>query len=129
MQYLDEEWIEAADKALAEGWSKVDDQGDTETTIGYTVKGAPSGKVAYTIRFGPDGAGVTSGKPDGDPSATMELDYDTAAEITRGESSAQVAFMQGRLKLGGDVTLLIRGADRLAAVGDALGALRDSTEF
>ncbi|MCP4434484.1 MAG: SCP2 sterol-binding domain-containing protein [Actinomycetia bacterium] len=129
MQYLDDEWMVAADKALADGWASVDEQGDSETTIGYTVKGAPSGKVTYTVRFGPDGAGVSAGKPEGDPSATMELDYDTAAEIAQGESSAQVAFMQGRLKLGGDVTLLIRGADQLAAAGDALGSLRDQTQF
>ena len=128
MQYLSDEWIEAADTALSRGWDAGADTGDA-TTIAYTVSGAPGGKVTYHLHFGPDGAGVAAGKPEGDPEVTMELDYDTAAEIARGEASPQAAFMQGRLKLGGDVTLLIRGAGRLASVGDALGPLRDSTEY
>ncbi len=60
----------------------------------------------------------------------MELDYDTAVEIARGESSAQVAFMQGRLKLGGDVHRPDPWSRlSLAEVGDALAPLRDTTEF
>ena len=134
MQYLGDEWITAADSALAEAWQQVADKGDEQTTIADSVKDAPGDddqkkKVQRTVSFGPDGASVTAGNPDGDPDATMELDYETAVSIARGESSAQVAFMQGSLKLGGDVTLLIRGADHLGEVADALGSLRDSTEF
>ena len=127
MQYLSDEWIDAADTALSEGWDAADDEGD-DTTIAYTVSGTPQGKVTYHLHFGPQGAGVAPGLPDDDPDVTMELDYDTAREIERGEASAQVAFMQGRIKLGGDVTVLLRGAERLAAVGDVLGALRDRTD-
>jgi putative sterol carrier protein len=134
VRYLGDEWITAADSALAEAWQQVADKGDEQTTIAYSVKDAPGDdgkkkKVQWTVSFGPDGASVTAGNPEGDPDATMELDYETAVSIARGESSAQVAFMQGSLKLGGDVTLLIRGADHLGEVADALGSLRDSTEF
>jgi hypothetical protein len=126
VQYLSDEWIEAADTALSEGWDAAADDGDG-TTIAYTVSGTPQGKVTYHLHFGPEGAGIASGLPDADPDVTMELDYDTAREIERGEASAQVAFMQGRIKLGGDVTVLLRGAERLAAVGDVLASLRDRT--
>lgn len=127
MQYLSDEWIDAADAALSEGWDASDDEGD-DTTIAYTVSGTPRGKVTYHLHFGPHGAGVATGLPEDDPDVTMELDYDTAREIERAETSAQVAFMQGRIKLGGDVTVLLRGAERLAAVGDVLGSLRDRTD-
>ena len=127
MQYLSDAWIEAADTALSEGWDAGADDG-AGTTIAYTVSGTPQGKVSYHLHFGPEGAGVASGLPDADPDVTMELDYDTAREIERGEASAQVAFMQGRIKLGGDVTVLLRGAERLAAVGDVLASLRDRTD-
>ena len=134
MQYLGDEWIEAANGALSKAWEQVSDRGGETTAITYSVKDAPGSdgnktKARWTVSFGPDGARVVSGSADGDPDATMELDYETAVDIARGESSPQVAFMQGRLKLGGDVTLLIRGADRLSEIGDALGSLRDSTEF
>lgn len=134
MRYLGDEWITAADTALSEAWQQVADKGEEQTTIAYSVKDAPAGdgkntKAQWTVSFGPDGASVAAGTPKEDPDATMELDYETAVSIARGESSAQVAFMQGRLKLGGDVTLLIRGADHLGEVADALGSLRDTTEF
>ncbi len=120
MQYLSDEWIEAADEALSSKWKCGRGSGSSATTtIAYTVAGAPQGKVTYHLHFGPDGAGVAAGDPESDPDATMALDYDTAVEIARGETSAQATFMQGRLKLGGDVMVLVRGAAALEQVGDA----------
>ncbi|MCZ7629121.1 MAG: SCP2 sterol-binding domain-containing protein [Microthrixaceae bacterium] len=148
MQYLSDEWIEAADAALAAAWaSRASDSdsgdrdalagergpdGDTEadgqhhrTTIGYTITAAPGGKTTYHLFVGDDGAGLVAGKPADDADTTMELDYGTAVQIAKGETSPQVAFMQGRLKLGGDVTLLIKGVERLSAIGDALTSITD----
>jgi putative sterol carrier protein len=59
----------------------------------------------------------------------MAVDYDTAVAIAKGESSPQVAFMQGSLKLGGDVMVLVERAGALEALGDALGSVRDRTEY
>lgn len=132
MQYLSDEWIDAADAALAAAWESArvgsDERSDGSTTLGYTITGAPQGKATYHLFTGENGAGVAAGKPEGDADATMELDYDTAVQIARGETSPQVAFMQGRLKLGGDVTLLIKGAERLSAMGDALASI-ESVEY
>lgn len=142
MQYLSDEWITAADGALSAAWAagagaegessdaEVGEGGldSSTTTIAYTVTGAPGGKVTYHLFAGPDGAGVAAGKPEGDPDATMELDYDTAVEVAQGETAAQVAFMQGRLKLGGNVLLLIDGAKRLEAVTGALATI-DNVEY
>lgn len=141
MQYLSDEWIEAADTALSAAWASAGDSGENghdggadaehergSTTIGYTVTGAPTGKATYHLFVGDDGAGLAVGKPDGEADSTMELDYDTAVQIAKGETSPQVAFMQGRLKLGGDVTLLIRGVERLSAIGDALASI-DGVEY
>ncbi len=140
MQYLSDEWIEAADAALAKAWAERDADDDiradaqddedrpASTTIGYTITETPHGKVEYSLHVDTDSAGVSKGKPQDDPDVTMELDYDTAAQIARAETSPQVAFMQGRLRLGGDVTLLIKGAERLAAIGDAVASV-DGVEY
>jgi putative sterol carrier protein len=129
VQYLSDEWIEAADATLATAWksggARSDEDADSTTTLGYTITATPQGKVTYHLFAGDDGAGVAAGKPGGDADATMELDYDTAVQIAKGETSPQVAFMQGRLKLGGDVTLLIKGAERLSVIGDALASIED----
>lgn len=128
MQYLSPEWIAAADEALAAAWQQVGDKG-TGAVLLWQVGGAPEGKVTFTVRFGPSGAGFGQGAPDVEPDATLSLDYDTAVAIARGELSPQVAFMQGGLKLGGDVMVLVASAPGLAALGDAFAELRQQTEY
>ncbi len=133
MQYLSDEWIEAADSALAKAWASTESQQSADldtgnelpasTTVGYSITAAPQGKAIYHVFVGENGAGVAKGKPEGEADATMELDYDTATQIARGETSPQVTFMQGRLKLGGDVTLLIKGAQRLNTISSAIDSI------
>ena len=83
--------------------------------------------MGYTIRFDHGPPTVTPGAIEAPVS--FQLDYDTAAAIAKGDLSAQAAFMQGRLKLVGDVNVLIRDGAVLDGVADALGDLRADTEF
>ena len=101
---------------------------DLDMTVAYEVTGAPDGKRSYGIAFGGGPVSVVRPAP-ADAPVSFSLDYDTAAEIARGELSAQAAFMQGRLKLGGDVNVLIRGGAVLDGVADALADLRTRTEY
>lgn len=133
--YLSDEWLERAGAALAANGELAERTAETDLTIGYVVTGAPGGKVAYSIRLDHGTTTLDRGAPpapsDDDTTApvTFELDYDTAAAIARGELAAQVAFMQGRLKLVGNVDVLIRDGAVLDGVTDALGDLRADTEF
>ena len=126
VQYLSDEWMQKADDALAASGALTASDADLE--IQYEVAGAPGGKVAYALRVGGGSAGIDAG-PHPDAPVSFTLDYPTAARIARGELSAQAAFMQGDLKLGGDVTVLIRQHALLGAIDDALAAVRDDTEF
>lgn len=102
--------------------------GDESVVLQYEVTGAPGGKRSYSLRFAGDTASLIPGI-DKAPSTSFTLDYDTAAAIAKGELSAQAAFMQGRLKLGGDVTLLMRQHQLLHDIYDSLGELRERTEY
>lgn len=128
MQYLSDEWIEAASAALSQDGSLRDATADAEVTIQYEVTGAPGGKRTYAVVVD---HGSVSMEPGGHPEAqvTFTLDYDTAAAIARGERSAQVAFMTGEIKLGGDMTWLIRQHDLFGELVDALAEVRASTTF
>lgn len=127
-QYLSDEWLQEAGDALAADSALSDAAKDLDLTIQYEVTGAPGGKRSYGIHFVDGSAGVEPGAHKDAP-VSFTLDYDTAAEIAQGRLSAQAAFMQGRLKLGGDVGVLIRQHAAFDGVADALGPLRDTTEF
>jgi hypothetical protein len=58
------------------------------------------------------------------PDVTFTQDRATAEAIHRGDLSAQVAFMQGRLRLGGDLRAVIDRAVELAAVEDLFAGTR-----
>lgn len=117
--------MQAAGNALAGGAFAACDE---PVVLQYEVTGAPGGKRSYSLRFAGDTASLIPGV-DKAPSTSFALDYDTAAAIAKGELSAQAAFMQGRLKLGGDVTLLVRQHQILEGIDDSLAQLRELTEF
>jgi putative sterol carrier protein len=128
VQYLSDEWLDAAGTALAGDTTLAAASADLDLTIQYEVTGGPGGKRAYGIRFDHGSAGIETGTHDDAP-VSFTLDYDTAAAIAKGDLSAQSAFMQGRLKLGGDVGVLIRQHAAFDGLNDALAPLRSSTEF
>ena len=127
MQYLSDEWMAAAGRALAasDTLAQLD---APRVSLRFEVTGAPDGKRSYTVRLG-DGAAELEPGTDGEADASFTLDYPTAVEVARGALAAQVAFMQGRLKLGGDINVLIRRGSELRSIDDALVAVRADTEF
>jgi putative sterol carrier protein len=129
VQYLSDEWMQEAGDALAASEElRAAAAGSDDLVLQYDVASAPGGKRSYGIRFG-DGSVALEPGPHKDAATSFSLDYDVAAEIAKGELSAQAAFMQGRLKLGGDVTTLIRQNALLDGLDDALGDLRARTEY
>lgn len=127
MQYLSDEWMAAADTALRA--SSLPAAGpEDRLTVQYEVTGAPGGARKYALTLDEGTVGIDPG-PHPDAEVSFTLDYDTAAEIAQGQLAAQAAFMQGRMKLGGDVTVLVRRHELFDHVGDALGELQQRTEF
>ncbi len=114
LKYLSDDWMVAA--------------ADLDLAIDYEVTGSPFGKRRYQVRLDHGQAALVT-PPDGEALASFSVDYDTAAQIARGELAVQVAFMQGRLKLGGDVSVLVRNGSALDGVDDALAELRSRTEY
>jgi hypothetical protein len=128
VQYLSDEWMDEAGAALAGSDAMPAPAGDEAVVVQYEVTAAPGGKRSYALRFDTGGVALELGsRPDA--SASFSLDYQTAAAIAQGELSAQAAFMQGRLKLGGDVTVLVRQHALLDGIDDALADLRARTEY
>lgn len=122
MQYLSEEWLQAASTAVAEL--------DAESVclrVGYRVTDAPDHVVSYTLVLGDGTARFEVGTADVD--ASLTLSYELAVAIATGTASAQRAFLDGEIRLGGSVTALLGSAPPLQAVDDRLVQLRVGTTF
>ncbi len=63
------------------------------------------------------------------PSITFTLDASTAAGIQSGGQSAQAAFMAGRLRVGGDVRVLLDQQQALQQLDDLFAEVRAATTY
>jgi putative sterol carrier protein len=71
---------------------------------------------------------VTDGRVEG-PDLTFTQDRATAGAIARGELSAQAAFLDGRLRVGGDLSAARSRARALAAIADVFASPRAVTTW
>ena len=123
MQYLSAEWLEAARRALA----AAGDPGDAVADVALTVEQVVD---ATTFHITLDHGKVTlADGPAAAPDLRLTTDYATAAAVAAGELTAQRAFVEGRLRVGGDLSLLITHQRALAAVDDALAGVRARTTY
>jgi len=97
---------------------------DLRLIIQQVIPDGPDGhEVAYVVEARDGSLSVRRGRAD-QPDVTFALDHATALAIHRGELSAQRAFMEGRLRLGGDLRAVIDRAGALAAIDDVFAAAR-----
>jgi putative sterol carrier protein len=128
VRYLSPEWIEAVSAAAAACDDLRTATSGVRLTVQQRVTGGPGGDVAYHVVVDDGAVAVLPGEA---PAAdvTFQQDHATATAIARGELAAQAAFMTGRLRVGGDVQLLMRHRDTLAGLDDALVGVRAATEY
>lgn len=120
MIYLSAEWLAAANDAVSHLEPTADPIG-----VGYIVTNTPEGDVAYTLVLGSTAVAVLIGTDSA--GVTLTLDWDLAQRIFKGEESAQRAFLEGAIRVGGDVQLLVGNNDAMAAVDAELAHLRSQT--
>lgn len=121
-RYLSDEWLTKADEQLA-ALSPI----STAVSVAMTVTDGPDGERNYRLVLGPERVGVAPGV--GDSGVSMTVTWPVAVAIATGEASAQRAFLDGNLQLGGDTSLLLGHQQQLADIADKLDGLRSTTDF
>ena len=103
-KYLTQEWLDEA-RELAKGQPE---RPGASATMQYVITGGPDGEVRYYWVL-KDGKLLEShlGKID-DPELTLTLSYDDAVLVQQGELDPNAAFMQGRMKVTGDMAKLLQ---------------------
>jgi predicted lipid carrier protein YhbT len=115
--FLSDEWIEALAAAAAHATPAL----HARVAIRQVV-----GDVAWTVRVA-DGA--ISVDRDEAADLTLHTDAGTAAALARGELAAADALAAGRLRLSGDLSVLLDASGGLAGLDAAYAGVRASTEF
>ena len=98
-QYLTQEWLDEA-RELAKDQPE---RPGASTTIQYVVNGGPDGVVKYYWVL-ENGRLLESQLGEiAEPEVTMTLSYADSVSIQRGELDPNAAFMQGRMKVAGNM--------------------------
>jgi SCP-2 sterol transfer family len=127
VHYLSPEWMEAARLAIAGDASLGGATAGVRLTVEHVVTGGPQGTIRWHITIDDRKVGLAEG-PALAPDLRFTTDYTTAAKIASGELGAQRAFVEGRLRVGGDLGALIRHQKALSTIDDALAGVRARTQ-
>jgi putative sterol carrier protein len=125
--FLSAEWISALD-AAAQSATLPDEAATVSITIEQVVRDAPGGDARYHLRIKDGRARVHPG-PATAPDLTLFADYETAAQLQRGELNAQNALATGGLKVRGAFARLVRVDDALRALEDVFAPVRAATTY
>lgn len=136
LTFLSAEWIGALHEAAAASPSLARLTAGVTLVIEQEIVDAPDGPVAYHVSFDDGVVAVRPGLaaaavPAGTerPTIRFSQDLETATSIAAGRGSAQRAFMTGRLRVGGDLTVLLARGDLLAELDDVFGGVRARTDL
>ena len=126
-EFLSAEWIDALDAAAREA-TLPETAADVSLTVEQVVRDGPDGEARYHLRLEGGHARVHHGSTD-EPDLRLSTDYDIAAQLQRGEITAQDALAAGRLKVQGRFHRVRHASDALAALEDLFAAVRATTTY
>lgn len=123
-RFLSPEWL---DDLIAAAEAQPGPDGD-RFTLQQIVTDGHGGEVAWSVTVGEGSVAVAAGRHES-AAITFTQDHATAAAIHHGALSAQAAFMTGRLRVGGDVRVLLERHDALASLDDIFASARQATTY
>ena len=104
--FLSDEHFTAATEALnADGGFQNSITG-VSLSVQFDVSGAPDGDISYYLNIA-DGAVDTATGPMDSADVTVGSDYETSKDISKGELNVQMAFMSGKIKVGGNMAKIM----------------------
>lgn len=104
--FLSDDHFLAAKEALTGDAGFQNSIANVNLAVQFDVTGAPDGDVSYYLSIA-DGAVDTDTGPLDDPDVTVTSDYDTSVAISKGELNVQMAFMTGKIKVGGNMAKIM----------------------
>ena len=107
VKFLTEEWASTMTDALNSSEEFQKAASGQSAKLQQVVTDAPDGEAKYYFELSDGKAQVAIGEL-ADAEATITQNYETAVAITKSELNAQNAFMQGKLKISGNMMKLMQ---------------------
>ena len=79
---------------------------NVDLSVQFDVSGTPEGEVSYHLKVADGSAETQLGSLDG-ADVTVSSDYETSQAISKGELNVQMAFMTGKIKVGGNMAKIM----------------------
>jgi putative sterol carrier protein len=105
VQFLSDEWAAELKERLNASEAFRKGVGGTTAKVQQVVT-TPEGERRYWLRTANGSIDMGPGNIEG-PDATITQDYDTAVALARAELNAVTAYMTGKLKISGNLMLLM----------------------
>ena len=122
VKFLTAEWADAMTEALNSSDEFKGVASGQEAKLQQVVTDSPHGEVKYYFTLEGGQVKVALGEmPEAD--ATITQSYETAAAVDRQELNPQQAFMQGKLKISGNLMKMMQLQAVFAAMPTAVGDL------
>ncbi|MEO7837236.1 MAG: SCP2 sterol-binding domain-containing protein [Acidimicrobiales bacterium] len=131
-RYLSQAWFDEVNEAARNSPSLRHATVGAHLTLQQVVTGGPEGDLQYWLRIEDGSVRAALGAAqaaDLTPDATVTQPYETAAAVSRGELSTEDAFLDGRIRLRGDISVLVRHQSMLSGLGAVFGEVRDRTDY
>ena len=122
VKFLSDEWLSEVESRLNSNEGFQTAAKGQAARLQQQISGAPGGDVSYGFVLDGGKVAMTKGEID-NAEATVSQDYGTAVAISKLELSGQQAFMQGKLKVSGNLMKIMQLQGALAAMAPALEGL------
>jgi putative sterol carrier protein len=126
-KYLSQEWMDRA-KELAQAFPETP---GASARMQYVVTGAPEGDVKYYTVIENGKTLEQSLGEDPEAEVTLTSSYEDSVKVAKGELDANAAFMQGRVKVTGNMAkvMSLLPLTNKTEYKEIQDRLRDETEF
>lgn len=127
VKYLSPEWM-ALTKELAADFPEI--PGAT-ARLQYVITGGPEGEVRYYHVIDNGRTAEHALGDDPETEVTLTSSYDDKVKVDKGELDASAAFMQGRVKVTGNIAkvMALLPLTNKPEYKDILAKVREQTEF
>jgi putative sterol carrier protein len=112
VRFLSDEWVAEVKERLNASDAFRAGAANTNATLQQVIA-SPEGERRYWIRLADGTIDMGSGEVE-QADATISQDFETAAALARGELNPVSAFMSGRLRINGSMSLLLQLQGALA---------------